>query len=181
MPWMTADDVTTRRPGISDATDGAIEALIAEFEQLAERYLGVSYLTREAVHTGFPVDGVLELPHLQVVSVESLVDENDTAVTYKLNKRRGTIYDLRHHGELTAEYTHGLNAPTPRLLGACARWVERMIVVDRTGTSRDVLSQSFESGTTRYSTPDWAAGRPTGFLQIDADLNAERSYLLQVG
>jgi hypothetical protein len=51
-----------------------------------------------------------------------------------------------------------------------------MIVVERTATSRDTLSQSFEGGTTRYSTPDWNAGRPTGFLQIDADLNSERDH-----
>lgn len=177
---MTAADVVARRPGIADAPDTEIEALIAEFEELAERYLGVAYIPREDVeYVGHPVNGVLRLPHRQVTEA-TVVNDDDVAVTVdKLHVDRGDI-EVATAVRLTVTYTHGFAAPTNRLLGACARWVERMIVVDRTGTSRDTLSQAFEGGTTRYSTPDWGAGRPTGFLQVDSDLNAERSYRMMV-
>ena len=178
--WRTAAQIRATRPNVAGASDEAIESLIAEFEELAERYIGAAFIPRDATYIGYPVDGVLELPHLQVSAVTSCEDDDGNAVAYTtLHTARGAL-DVSTHVRLTVEYTHGFDAPTARLAGACDRWVERMVIVDRSGTSRDVLSQSFEGGTTRYSTPDWDAGRPTGFLVVDEALNAARSHLIRI-
>ena len=39
-----------------------------------------------------------------------------------------------------------------------------------------VIGQSFEGTYTRFSTPDWNAGRPTGYLEVDRLLNSLPDY-----
>ena len=174
--WTTTSAVVAERPHLTSSDNDAVTALIPQFEALAERYLGTAYIPRTGTYTGTPYNGILELPHVNIRSITSVVNLAGAAVTYDtLWKARGALA-VSSHEQVVCTYRHGFDAPTARLVSACNRWIERMIVVERTATSRDTLSQSFEGGTTRYSTPDWNAGRPTGFLQIDADLNSERDH-----
>lgn len=173
-PLLTAAQVKARQPRLVNEQDAKIEQLVSVFDEIVTRYRGVAYRTRQTTYTGTPRDGWLELPNVEVSSVVSLVDDNDSAVTYtELDAERGRL-KVSRTDPLTCTYQHGLSAPSELVAGACAEFVMRRIVADNSGTSRDVLSQNFDGGTTRYSTPDAAAGRPTGFLQIDADLNLER-------
>jgi hypothetical protein len=55
-----------------------------------------------------------------------------------------------------------------------------MVTVDGSGAGRDTLLTITDAGTTRYSTPNKAEGRPTGFLQVDNYLNALHSYRRRV-
>ena len=178
VPYLTAAQVRVRQPRITDVSDGEIERLVAEFEALAERYRGVGFTTREATHVGRPRRGVLELPHVQILSIVSVEDSDSNAITFDtdyLDAARGCMF-VDRNGWVTVEYTHGMATTPEGILAACAAYVMRRVVNSQSGTSRDVLSQNFDGGTTRYSTPDWAAGRPTGYLDIDAALNAERDF-----
>lgn len=173
-PLLSAAEVKALEPRLVNEQDAKINRLVAVFEGIVADYRGVSYRPRRNTYTGTPRDGWLELPHVEVTEIVELVDEDDNEVTHlRLDSQRGRIR-VRSLGPLSCTYTHGLAEPSDLVAGACAEFVMRRIVADNSGTSRDVLSQNFDGGTTRYSTPDPANGRPTGFLQIDADLNLER-------
>lgn len=66
--------------------------------------------------------------------------------------------------------------PPETILDACAEYVVSVVRNRSVGTSRDVIAQSFDGGVTRYSTPDWRAGRPTGYLEVDRLLNSMPDY-----
>lgn len=169
-PWLTAAEVRERRPKRLKATDDPeIVRLIAKFEDTAERYIGCARRVRPFTWTGTARDGILDLPYVEIVtcSIEG------TAVTAdRLDARNGRVDGVVSR-RVNVTGTHGLTEPEETLLAACALYVERMIAIDNSGQSRDTLSKVFEGGISeRYSTPNWAEGRPTGFLQVDADLNS---------
>ena len=177
-PYLTAEEVRARRPRrLTSADDPDIVSLVARFEDIVERYLDQAFREREATHTGRVSGGWLELPHHLVTAVE-LVDSNDNDVTLAadaLDSERGRVA-VYAAGPLTATYTHGETDPPELLLANCALYCDRMVSIDNSGSSRDTLSKVFDGGISeRYSTPNFAEGRPTGFLQIDADLNAMRN------
>ena len=64
-------------------------------------------------------------------------------------------------GTLSVTYSYGQATP-PSIKQACVQYVRAVALRELSDTSRDVIQQGFEGGSTRYSTPDWAAGRPTG-------------------
>lgn len=171
---MTAAEVRAAIPRVAEESDGTLDGHVAVFEELAERYLGVAYQARTGTYTGTPDGWWLELPHFQVTAITSIVDDDAATYTHtQLDVARGRV-KVTASVPLTVTYTHGYTAPTAILEAACAQYVSRKVAVTNSGTSRDVLSQNFDGGTTRYATPDWKAGRPTGFLDVDADLNAMR-------
>lgn len=175
--YLTAAQVRDRQPRI-EASDAEITRLVSEFERIAERYRGVAFTTREVTHRGMPRRGVLELPHVQIISVTSVTDSDGNVLVFDtddLDKARGCMF-VNHTGWLTVAYTHGIATTPEGILSACAAYVMRRVANAASGTSRDVLSQNFDGGTTRYSTPNWDEGRPTGYLDIDAALNAEQDY-----
>lgn len=178
-PYLTPVELAARYERLSAESDGKLALHVTRFEDIAERYIGVSYRERAGTHTGWVQRSILELPHRQV-TVVTLADEEDVAVTFeRLYVDRGAV-EVHSCALLTATYTHGYEDPTELLLSACALYVARKVAVDNSGMSRDVLSQNFDGGTTRYATPDWNAGRPTGFLDVDADLNSMRSQRIHI-
>lgn len=66
--------------------------------------------------------------------------------------------------------------PPEVILRACAEYVLCVVTSQASGTSRDVIAQSMDGSWTRYSTPDWAAGRPTGWTEVDRLLNSMPDY-----
>lgn len=70
-----------------------------------------------------------------------------------------------------------LTAPET-LKRACTTYVEAVANSTRSGTSRDVIAQSIDGSWTRYSTPDWTAGRPSGWTEVDRLLNSLPDYRL---
>lgn len=174
MAYMTAAEVKAAIPRIADEADATIDGHVAVFEEVAERYLGVAYQARAATYTATPDGRWLELPHHEVTAVASIVDDDGSAYTHtQLDTARGRV-KVSASVPLTVSYTHGYTAPTALLEAACAQYVSRKVAVVNSGTSRDVLSQQFDGGTTRYATPNFNEGRPTGFLDVDADLNSMR-------
>lgn len=188
-PLLTAAAVRARKPTrLKPADDPEIERLVLRFGEIAEDYLGVACPPREDTWTAKPRCGWLDLPWVQILTCE-VVDENDNAVTVdEIDARRGRV-KVSATGLLTATATFGIGTAATEeedasadelYLSACATYVERMISVDKSGAGRDTLLITTDAGTTRYSTPNKAERRPTGFLQVDNDLNALHDYTLRV-
>lgn len=68
--------------------------------------------------------------------------------------------------------------PPATWVRACTEYVISVLRATASGQSRDVIAQTFDGGMTRYSTPDVAAGRPSGFLEVDRLLNSLPDYRL---
>ena len=181
-PYFTAATAKAADDRLADVADATIVRFVAEFEPIAERYLGCALTPRTgATFTGWTDRcGVLELPHVQVTAC-TLVDADSSAVVTvdHIDQRIGRVH-ANAVGRLTATYSHGLAAVPVGVQEACLEYVVRRSQNNGQSQSRDVLSQAYEGATTRYSTPDWSAGRPTGYLQVDSLLNSERNYRISV-
>lgn len=175
--YFTASTAKAADSRLADFADATIVRFVAEFEPIAERYLGCAQTPRTGVtYTGWTDRcGALELPHVEVTACTVIDADSSTSVTVDhIDQARGRVH-LNSVGRMTATYTHGLTTVPPGVQEACLEYVVRRSQNNGQSQSRDVLSQAYEGATTRYSTPDWAAGRPTGYLQVDSLLNAERN------
>lgn len=180
--YFTAATAKAADSRLANVDDAVIVRFVAEFEPIAERYLGCAQTPRSgATYTGWTDRcGVLELPHVQVTACTLVDADSSAAVTVDhIDQRIGRVY-ANAVGRLTATYTHGLASVSPGVQEACLEYVLRRSQNNNQTQSRDVLSQAYEGATTRYSTPDWSAGRPTGYLQVDSLLNAERNYRISL-
>jgi hypothetical protein len=139
--------------------------LIGDFVDLVERWCGESPIPRRTVER---VDGTV----LQFPNVESLtVTVDDQQITdpevpeYGILDRTGWPY-----GVATVDYVHHRPSLIAPLKRACATWVAAAVAAEDAGRSRDMLWETTDAGTVRYSSPDWSAGRPTGIIAVDAAL-----------
>lgn len=181
MAYLTAAEVRDRvRHLPSDITDDEINSLVAEFEEIAEEYRGVAFTPRSHTETVYRPSSSVILTRYPLRSVTSFTVDGDagTVADLTLDTNLSTIYG---GGWFTATpvvvtYSHGLDAPPEVLLRACAEYVRAVAMADRSGQGRDVIAQSFDGGITRYSSPSWSDGRPTGFLEVDRLLNSLPDY-----
>lgn len=185
MPYLTPAQIRSRVPGLANQSiysDVELTNLVSEFEDIAERYLQTAFITRTVTAeqivrpnrwvqlrhrpiiaiSSFTVDGVAG-------SLSDLTVENSTGVLY------GPVWTFAQ--VVTVTYTHGLASTPEPMLRACGEYCRAVAFADRSGQSRDVIAQSFDGSVTRYSTPDWNRGRPTGFLEVDRLLNSLSDYV----
>lgn len=183
MPYLTAAQVRARVPALVNTTmfsDSEINLLVGEFEEIAERYRGVSFTPRNHTETFTRPSTSLLLSRQPVRSITSFTvdgvagDVTDLTVDLATGKIQGGRWTLSTPVSVT--YSHGLDAPPAVVLRACAEYCRSVAMSDRSGQSRDVIAQSFDGGITRYSTPDFTRGRPTGFLEVDRLLSSVRDY-----
>lgn len=184
-PYITAaeilEDPALER--INRMPSGTISGYIAEFEETAEAYLDIAYRPRTATWETALRRRTSELavPHARV-HAEPVVKVNGDTLPDRLVRVDGPSGRVRfRHGysvgiddQVVVEYTHGLEAPPARLVRACKRYVVNEASSDVSGTSRNIIGQSVDGSYIRYSTPDWSAGRPTGWLDVDNILNGMR-------
>jgi hypothetical protein len=175
-PYLTAEQVQSRdnRFPSRDWTAAAIEAQVASFEPIAEGYRGIAYTPRDRVQT-FMVESCdrLVLDRKRIRSVTSVTVDGValSATRIKLDPA-GVLHIIGAvSGLVVATYSHGYDSPPPLVLDACTEYVFCVLTGRASGVSRNTLSVGTEAGTTRYSTPDWNAGRPTGWLDVDRLLN----------
>lgn len=183
MAYLTAAQVRVRVPALANVTtypSAELDRLVLEFTEIAEDYLGVAYeprtVTAEQV---VKPNQLVKLANPQVRTLTA-VTINLTALTageladLTIDKVAGSVIDGLWVGSPFAlfTYTHGFDAPTEVLLRACSEYVRSVAFADRSGQSRDVIAQSMDGSFTRYSTPSYSAGRPTGFLEVDRLLNS---------
>jgi hypothetical protein len=177
---MTADELRARVKVLDDPSieDEWLEELVAEFEDIAERYIGVAYEPRETTET---VDvcraGRFLTKWPQVTEVSELTVDGDAVTTdYTFTDGWSINLDGWFTGVLSVTYTHGFEAPTPAILRACREYVRSCALADRSSVPRDAYLQNGDGITFRLSTPDWDAGRPTGYIEVDRILNSVDRY-----
>lgn len=178
MPYLDADDIRQRYPRVTDqvASDEALEDLIEEFEDIAERYTGVAYLPREVTTTVEVCGNRWVSPHFLITAVESLEIEDVALTTHTFADGYGIDFGSYRRGTMVITYTHGMTEPPKAILRACYEYVRACAMADNSSVPRDVISQSGDGFTTRYSTPDWAKRRPTGYIEVDRLLNSVTQY-----
>jgi len=185
-PYLTPAEVRERRPGnqtLSGTSDDTLARIIGDFEQIAEEFRGVAYVTRTATHTTYlRCDNRLLLMHRPIQSVTA-VDVDGTAVGTTADLAAGVVWlSGDHTGQATCTYTHGLTGTLPGpLLSACVEYVASVAAAEKSSTSRNIMSQNDAGVVVRYSTPDWDAGRPTGWLEVDRLLRSLPDYRIPVG
>lgn len=199
-PYLTPAAVRAAVPQLEDVNrypDDKLTALVAEFEVVAENYCGVAFTPRTAVETlAISANASsIALSWPRVRSVASIVVDGTTisASTYRFTEA-GLVQSLSGFitalGYTTAQavvtYDHGYDVPTSTtspgavLLRACAQYVHMTAVIDRSSVPRDIIATSADGMTTRYSTPDIAARRPTGWLEVDRMLNSLPNHRIPV-
>lgn len=183
-PYLTADAAKERDQRLADFDASDIENGVADFEDKAEEYRGVAYTPRDAEATlRGNAASYLFLPHLKVRTVESItIDGTALSVSELADVTTWGDEGALERGvgwcgtQIVVAYTHGFEAPPATVLTACTEYVLCVLRAQKSGVSRNTLSEATEAGTTRYSTPDWNAGRPTGWLEVDRLLNSLPDY-----
>lgn len=191
-PYLTPDDLKgdpslARLATIDDAT---LAAYIAEFEDVAEDYRGVAFTPRTATETVWPSGRtwLLTKPRVRSITTVTIGGTVVPSTAWIFDGLTGII--VVHVGTAAklwpvaglpvptvVTYEHGFDAPPPGLLRACRQYVRAVALRDQQAVERDVVTQGFEGGGyTRYSTPDPAAGRPTGFGEVDRLLSMLPDY-----
>jgi hypothetical protein len=172
MAYPTASEIAQRVPSVG-LPDDRIEELIAEYAEIAESYRGVAFSERERTESfRIPATGVVQLSGWPVREIETVeidgveIDPSSIPIT-----GTGMVHTGKPGRDLVVTYSYGMDTPAV-VVRACAEYVRAVAQAERSGTSRDVIAQSFDGGFTRYSTPDWGNGRPTGFLEVDRLLNS---------
>lgn len=200
--YLTDQELTSLRDIAGQAHKFTFDDLrekLTEFEDIAEEYCGVAFVRRYArdLLDGSGVSRV----YVSRRPARSLLSVHVAGSSYSTS-----LFTLYTHGVLdyltgsftsptvsglniAVGYEHGLDRPPPKIVHAAKQWIRSTLFADRSGVGRDVLSitDTQTGGSTRYSTPDWDAGRPTGFLEVDRDLNAsmfrprKRAYSVGMG
>jgi hypothetical protein len=186
LPYLLVDDVMARKAKsrrVQEANPDDIARLVTEFEELAEGFLGAAFRIRHV--TGEEVrlrGGVGMLAHYRPTAVTlvtvptsvAVVSVPVTATVHVSGKITGASWS-----EVTAlaDYDHGFDEPPETVLRACALYVEASLNRDESGIPKDASSYSTQNSESyRISSPDWSAGRPTGFIAVDLLLNSTTSY-----
>lgn len=167
-------------------TDDDLEALIAEFENIAEQYLGQAFTAREsATETRWLVNSrTLKVTWPNVVTVNSIAITDTAGTVTTLTSADWSIMgdlpliDLGGYytGTAAIDYDHGPATaadPRPALLRACREYVRACVLADKSSVPRDIVYEASADGYgTRYADPDPAKGRPTGYRVVDRLLNS---------
>lgn len=188
-PYIEVADLRARLGGdftssTPEFDDDALAALVSEFEEIAEDYLGVAFVEREGSESftlAAPAASIMlaqpqvrELTGLTIDGDEVDLDAEPFTLYGPVGRVEGTFPSLV---PIVFGYTYGFTAPTPTLVRAGVQYVRSCALVDRSRVARDALSVADGSGgTTRYSTPNKAERRPTGYLEVDRLLNSMPQY-----
>jgi hypothetical protein len=199
-PYLTPTGIRAAVPSLENTgkySDTQLADYIAEFEQIAEDYRGVAFTPRTAVETQTICSGAsaVALNWPKVRSVASVVVDGTTidSSTYRVTEAGVLMSSTGFvaggafpEAAAVVTYDHGYDVPTTTtrpgsvLLRACREYVRIVAVADRSSVPRDIIATSADGMSTRYSTPDLKAGRPTGYLEVDRLLNSLPDHRIPV-
>ena len=189
MAYLTAAAVRTAVPTLAnsrDYPDAILERAVASFEEIAEDYRGVAFVPRTATET-FVLDDARTSLWLSRARVRSITSVTVTAPAvggsavvvsaslYTVDTDSGVLHyptGFPDGAKVVVVYSHGYDELPDTVTEACLDYVRSRALVSTTSVPRDAISTSVEGMTTRFSTPDKAAGRPTGYLDVDRLLNS---------
>jgi hypothetical protein len=162
-----------------------------EMGSLIERYRGVSVVPRASLLVWQPnlvtpyayptYGGFVPLPPA-TRAVRSVVLDGAPAPAYAVDEFKVTWPALATTATVVVE--HGLDAVPDAAARACREFCAWQVTntSPQSGIAANYLRWSDGAGGTyQTSTADWAAGRPTGILAVDAALNELTDRRLGVG
>lgn len=175
---VTVEDLRARYAKALDRiADATIETLIVELTGIAERYRGIAY---ESTTSTVRVRGTgtcsLVVPHQKVTALSALVIDGAVAdhgaVTVWPEGVLERTVGWPNGAVVDATVTHGYVEPPSDLIAACGEFVRSEALALVSNAPRNTISWTDDSGYSyRESTPDFAAGRPTGWISVDRRLN----------
>lgn len=192
MAYPTVAEIRARVKKLASTDDfptAWLQDLIDEFQEKAERYRGVSFVSTTATAEKHTLSGQrvvrLEWPVITSITSATVTDSAGTVTTLTVADividHGAPLVDLgaTYTGVLSITYVHGLATTPPSIVRACREYVRASALRDFSGVGRDVETQGFEGGgTTRYVVENWAEGRPTAYLEVNSLLNGVRDYRL---
>jgi hypothetical protein len=175
-PYLTPHEVKqgVRGGALADEDDGALVALIAEFEEIAERYLGTAFRLRTVTDEFVRIGPRLVLAHYLPTDI-TITDADDVELTPTANPSGVVDWGTAGYGTCragTAAYTHGYADPPAVVLWACWEYVWACVVQARGSQPETAQSYSVDNYTYRQTKPNWQALEPTGFRTVDRLLNS---------
>lgn len=182
MPYLTATEIRdkARSEDLRNTdlfSDADLEDLVAEFEEIAEDYCGVAFIPRTVTEVVTMTCSDVVILQPKITAVSALTIDGTASTAYSIDDASNAaagllILDSRTTGDVSVTYTHGFATLPATVSRACVQYVRACALRDDSNVTRDVISVGFEGGSTRYSTPDPAAGRPTGYIEVDRLLNS---------
>lgn len=165
---------------------------ITEFEDVADRYRGVAFVRRVSVdryrltwskdYVPFDRAEVRAIRRLEgpqgVLTPAGVLWDGAGYLTVNA-ALAGVPYPtvIGSDWDLKAVWEHGLDYGVPETLRrACVEYVRSVVLPEQSGLTRDVIATSSDGFVTRYSTPSWGDGRPTGWIEVDRLLNQLPDY-----
>jgi hypothetical protein len=185
-PYYTVAELRALVRPISDDgkyPDTLIEALIADYEELAERARGVACRHREATATLLAPACRTTLPHVMLVSVDSVTVDGTEWTTEQVEEITviGALGVIEAHwtGGLVVDvaYTHGYETPGPSILRGCREFVRARAIETQGNAPRNTSGYSDDSGREyRFERADWNAGKYTGLTVVDDAINTATDH-----
>lgn len=191
VPYLDPDEVRAAVDFLADSakySDVQIAAYVSEFEGIAEQYRGVAFTPRTALEkfTIYPgTTGVtLSWPRVRGLTAVSVDGTDVDPASYRLVPGgmvactfAFTISGQWPTGLVTVSYVHGYDIPTPAdplgagVIAACVEYVKSVAASRPQRSGREVIATGADGNWTRFSAPDAARGRPTGWVEVDRLLN----------
>lgn len=154
-----------------------------EVEDYVEQWCGVAFNPRFTQETLYGGGGWILRPSwargrtVRTVTVDGV---ESTAASWTFDDAGYLRYTgwVQQGVPIVVGYTHGWDAPPPRLLRVALGWARREVLARSAKVAPDMLSETIDGSTIRYALPDPAAGRPTGVLALDPVLQEYNLRLL---
>lgn len=196
VPYLTADEVRDAVDFLGDDAkypDALIASYVSEFEGLAEQYRGVAFTPRNTTEQLEAPSGVgrvtLSWPRVRGVTLVTVDGVEIDNTTYRLQPASTVASSVTFTatgqwptGLVVVSYQHGYDIPAAGdpvgaiVRAGCTEYVKSVAAARPQPSGREVLATGVDGGWTRYSAPDAARGRPTGWVEVDRLLNNLPDY-----
>lgn len=178
MSYITPDEARTlQRERIGSASvypDELLAPLIVTFAEKLERYTGRAWQPRQS---RLVIDGrrrrstTVRLDWPDVSALDEVTINGETFTGYSWTEGSSLVDDLPA-GDLSLLYTHGPAEVAASTKALCALYVayEAQAATETTQANSYMIVNA-DGTTERRSTPDDSAGRPTGWMAVDRQIN----------
>lgn len=191
VPYLDPDEVRAAVEFLGDDArypDELIAGYVSEFEGVAEQYRGVAFTPRDTLERFTVPTGatsvVLSWPRVRDITLVSVDGVDLDAASYRVIP--GGVLALTSGfsvsgswstGLVSVSYVHGYDIPSPTdpvgsvVIAACVEYVKSVAAARPQRSGREVIATGADGNWTRFSAPDAARGRPTGWVEVDRLLN----------
>lgn len=165
-------------PDMSNKDPWLLNEVCEEINDLCEDYCNVAFAPRLSRETfNYTRSGSVAFRWAEVASLVLAVGDGIN-IANGLFDLRGSVLRTPSYGwpwrELVVSYQHGLAAPPPKLAREALGAARETVLTRATRSPRGTISEITGGTVVRYSTPNLAEGRPTGYLTLDPLLELER-------